>query len=125
MMDGLRILLGNEPLAYREVLQTAVALLRPAVQVSVVEPADLDGAVRRWQPHLVVCSRSEGAPGGPLGWVVLYPEGQSAAHVRVDSEEVALPDMELDGLMALIDRISLLVRMACAPRPGMDACGAG
>ena len=124
-MDGLRILLGNEPLAYREVLQAAVSLLRPTVQVSVVEPSELDGAVRRWRPHLVICSRCEGAPGGPLGWVALYPEGRTAATVRVDDEEMTLPDMELDGLVSLIDRIALLVRFACGARPGPASSSAG
>ena len=75
-----RVLVANEPRAYRETLVAAVQRLRPHLEVIMVEPAALDAAVRELAPSVVVCSQfTPQVEVAVLAWVVLYPEGHHAA----------------------------------------------
>ena len=72
----MRILAGNEPRSYREVIAVALHELRLHIAVIIVAPEDLDGAVvqRRPRPQLVQCSRlTEVVETRGLAWVLLYP----------------------------------------------------
>jgi hypothetical protein len=94
-----RILVGNEPRSYREVI--------------IVAPEDLDGAVvqRRPRPQLVLCSRlTEVVETRGLAWVLLYPHGEAHVVISIAGRRQTAPDLDLDGLLCLIDQTELLAR---------------
>jgi hypothetical protein len=80
---AVRVLVANEPPVYREVIAGALRKLRPAADVVVTEPKDLDAAFAHYQPHLVICTvltqlvRDRGP-----SWLLLYPNGEGRAAVK-------------------------------------------
>lgn len=108
-MVNLRVLVANEPRAYREVLAATFQALRPATDVTLIEPEDLDEVVALGLPHLVVSSRAGATtPTGPYTWVVLYPGHVRQVVVRTGGRETSLPELELDGMLALLDETAQL-----------------
>jgi hypothetical protein len=110
-MSGLRILLANEPRAYRETLAAAFRLLRPNTSVFVCDPDKLNGEVERLRPHLVICSRTTPTvEAQSLSWVELYPEYSSVSVVSVGGERSTIAWIELADLLRVIDRTESLAR---------------
>jgi len=102
---NIRVLVGNDPRSYREVIAGVFHELRPEAEVHVVDPADLDRAIQQRSPHLVVCSRlTSGVMTGPFAWVLLYPDGARTVTASVGGRRMQSQDMSLEGLLALIDR---------------------
>ncbi len=56
-MTPIRVLVANEPSYYREVIAAGLSHLRPRLEVVTIDPAELDGAVIREAPQIVICSR--------------------------------------------------------------------
>ena len=99
-----RILVATEPRAYREVMAGALQELRPRIEVVVVEPDDLDAALTRLRPHLVVSSRSVETLGDcPLAWVVVYPDGETTALICVNGRRTTLGDLPFERLLSVVD----------------------
>src|SRR5829696_2540878 len=70
-----RVLMANEPRAYREGIAAVISQLRPAVEVETVEPDALDESIKRYVPDMVICSKATDArKGGIRVWGELYPE---------------------------------------------------
>ncbi len=104
-MDNIRIIIANEPRAYREAIAAVFAQLRPHAEVLLVEPDELDGCLARLAPQLVLYSRASAAvEGGAAGWVLLHPDGAARVEVAVAGRRESLGGIELDGLLALVDR---------------------
>ncbi len=100
-----RVVVANEPRSYREAMAVACRVLRPEVEVILAEPVDLDAAVLRLDPHLVLCSRlTEGLRTGSRAWVVLYPEGAARAVISVAGHCVTTGDLGFAALAAVIDQ---------------------
>ncbi|CAA9544033.1 MAG: hypothetical protein AVDCRST_MAG70-358 [uncultured Thermomicrobiales bacterium] len=100
------VLFTNEPRAYRETLALAVAATHPHLDALAFEPADLEREMATRHPVLVVSSEpgalaSVGAP----SWVLLYRDGARMVVVRIDGEESVRSDLDLDGLLALVDQV--------------------
>ena len=107
--SGIRVVLANEPRAYREVIAAAFRHLRPQVEVIAVEPDDLDAEVVRRHPHLVVCSLlTDAARTVPLAWVVLYPGGETRTVVGMAGQQTTRADIEFDDLVAILDQTESL-----------------
>jgi hypothetical protein len=101
--DRPRILFANEPRAYRDVLAGAVTLLRPDAEIVVAEPDELDAAIARHAPELVVCGRvTPGVEAGAHCWVLLYPDGQTFALVGRGHHWRKVPEVTLDGFMGIV-----------------------
>ena len=49
-----RVLMANEPRAYREGIAAVIGQLRPEVEVKTVEPSALDASISRFSPDMVV-----------------------------------------------------------------------
>lgn len=110
-MDPVRVVLANEPRSYREVIAAAIALLRPCLEVTAVEPADLDVAVARLRPQLVLCSRlTDLVQSEPIAWVVLYPDGVGQAETSVAGCRVAIADIEFPTVLAVLDEAARLAQ---------------
>ena len=104
MTTGLRILVGNEPLSYRQVHAETFRILRPEAEVVRVEPDELDAAIARLAPHLVVCSAlSEVVETRPLAWILLYPDGANLAVVSIAGVQRTIPMVAFDDLLDAVD----------------------
>lgn len=107
-MEKLRILVANEPCAYREAITGVLRELRPHIEVNVAEPDGLDGEVARLRPHLVVCSRITVAVQALPGWVMLYPDGDNRAEIFTAGELMTVENVAFSDLLSFIDRMELL-----------------
>lgn len=101
----MRVLIGNAPRAYREVLAAALHALRPEIDVIIVPPEELDVAIAHHDPDFVVCSElTQVVETRPRSWALLYPDGKSMSLIVVRGECEMVRDMELETLLAGVDR---------------------
>ena len=111
-MGKMRILIANEPRAYREVIGAAFQALRPHLDVTIADPADLDAEIARLDPHLVFCSQlTEAVQQVPLAWVMLYPDGEVRAEISIGGQRIAVADIEFERLLAIADEVEVLAQM--------------
>lgn len=108
--EEMRLLVANEPQAYRQAIAGTVGQLRPDVEVVVTSPSDdLESRVVCLVPDMVICSQLTPAIEGSLGaWVLLYPEGETKTVICIGGERTSSADLEFDELLAAIDRASAL-----------------
>jgi hypothetical protein len=110
-MSGLRILLANEPRSYRETLAAALRILKPNIEVFVVDPDELDAEVERLSPQVVICSRATPiVKARSLAWVELYPEHGSVSVVSVGGKGSTIAGIGLGDLLMVIERTETLAR---------------
>jgi hypothetical protein len=101
----MRLLMANEPRAYREVIAEAVRELRPGVEVRTVEPGALDEAISEFQPDMVICSKAtEAVREGVLTWLELYPEFSANSVASVNGETATFGEIQLPDILSVIDR---------------------
>ncbi len=104
-IEPVRILIGNEPRAYREVLAAALRELRPAAGVELVDPTALDAEVVARPPALIICSRLTAViRNGPLTWVLLSPDGDGRDTIGTGDVGQDLPGADFWALVAMIDQ---------------------
>jgi hypothetical protein len=101
---GLRIIIANEPRAYRDALAGVLELKRPLDTVASVDPDEIEQVLRRWRGALVVCSEVSPVVDELAGaWVRLGEDGEvavsSAAEVEAMAHRVGL-DAVLDAVDA-------------------------
>ena len=100
-----RVLMANEPRAYREVIAAAIRELRPGVEVITVEPDDLEGSIPRLAPDIVVCNRATGPVRDRVPvWVELYPDYAPWSVVSVRGVRSTLADIQLPDILSIVDR---------------------
>lgn len=100
-----RILIANEPYAYRDVLASVLRTLRPDIVICDPDSGDLCAEVERCAPHLVICSREACIPKSPeRAWILLNPDGTGLAVLAVRKVVEEVQDIDFDGLLRLIDR---------------------
>jgi hypothetical protein len=106
-----RILIAVKPRMYREVLALSLHQNRPKAEVLLSPPEALDGEVRRFRPHLVVCS--EGAvPDIPPGIIcrveIMFSDGLDAK-ISVDGRDTEAKDVGTQDLFALVDQTEKMI----------------
>lgn len=107
----MRIFVGNEPRAYREVIAAALQSLRPVHAVTVVDPDDVDCMIARLKPDLVICSRlSPLVETGPVSWIVLYPGLQSKAVISLAGRRVEEIHVDFPRLLGAIDETETVLQ---------------
>lgn len=105
----MRVLIANEPRAYREAFAAALQELRPRMEIFTAEPEDLDAAVLRHAPHLTVCSAlTEIVQTRLLAWAMLYPGGTSSAVLSLAGRQTTVMGLDLGDLLDLLDRAERL-----------------
>ena len=121
-MEQPRIVLANEPRAYRDVMAAAFRSLRPELEIVTVEPDDLGAYLAEAEPAVVVYSRQgDGLPPRVFAWVLLYPDGENRATVSVAREETSYADMEFDQLLGVLDRtVALVSTVSAAASDGVE-----
>ena len=103
--DRLRVLVANAPLSYRETMAATIRMLRPNVEVLLVNPEALDREVESLYPDMVLCSRVTPLVESRVSvWVDLYPDGDRLATVSIGGRRTETAGLELDDLLSIIDR---------------------
>ena len=101
---------GDEHRAYREVIAAGIRILRPQVEVATAAPAEIEGKIGRFDPQVVVCGLPGAAdPGDVSAWVELPVGPRRPAKIRVGARRRACIDLELEGLLAIVDEAAELV----------------
>lgn len=103
-MTAFRILVANEPLAYRETMAAALRCLRPDADVAEETAERLAAAPPALLPHLLICSDADLPNRIPArSWLLLYPEGAPAVVVCLNGDRREFPDISFDDLLAVVD----------------------
>ncbi len=103
----LRVLLANDPRAYRESIAAVFRQLRPEVEVEVAEPEALKSSVSRFSPDVAICSHVTGEVQDLVPvWVELYP-GHAAYSVASErGRRTEFSEIQLGDLLSIVDRAS-------------------
>ena len=108
------VLFAIEPHSYAQAIGSTVGLLRPELDVRVVEPEDLVAEMERLAPSLVFCG--EERPDGcaeAVRWAEFRPYDEPDV-VRVDGRPESFPGLDLEDILELVDRLA-------APSAARDA----
>ena len=101
----LRILMANEPRAYREGIAAVISQLRPEVEIEIVEPDALDASIERFSPDMVICSKATDAlKGGVRVWVELYPENAALSVASIGGRRIEYAEIQLPDLLSIVDK---------------------
>jgi hypothetical protein len=107
----MRIIIANDPRAYREVIAAAFTGARPEFELITLESHELDEAIVRLQPDFVVCSRvSEILETHSADWVLLYPDGESLVITNVGGNCTESTDLDFDALLLAVENVESLGR---------------
>lgn len=110
--DRTKVLVAIEPRAYRTVIGRAIQMLRPHLEVAVVEPDHLLAEVVRLDPALVICSQTKPSTSdGERVWVEFRPYDEATAKVCVGGRCARLFEPNLDDLLSVVDAAEQLFRM--------------
>jgi hypothetical protein len=109
----LRILvcLENDYRAYREVIAAGIKILRPHTEVVTAELDVLKQEMRRFEPHLVICSLPVTAGYGDIVcWVELSLESPTRpAVVCIDGRYSEHNNPTLEKLLSILDEVEQLL----------------
>ena len=92
--------------SYRGVIAAALRVLRPHVEVASAGLEGLEQEVARFDPQLVVCSRSKTAlQSSPLAWIKLSTDGVSDPNeVWIGDRRWEANEPTIEMLLSIIDR---------------------
>jgi hypothetical protein len=109
--DRTKILVALAPREYRTVIGRAIQALRQHLEVTVVEPDELQAEVARLEPALVISSQPKPATseGGPA-WVDHRPYDEPSASECIGGRCARLYEPGLDGLLSVVDEAERLSR---------------
>jgi hypothetical protein len=103
--EPLSVVVANEPRTYRDVMAAAFRSLRPHLEVTAVEPDELDVHLARHAPQVVVYSRaSEAVQAGTFAWVLLYPDGANRATISIAGQRTSVADIQFEDLLGVLDQ---------------------
>ncbi len=99
-----RVLITVGPRMYREVLVIALRRHRPLVESVLAEPAALDHAAGRFEPHLIVCSQAtQKVRDSAASWIEVQVKDGLDAVTCVDRKRSEIRDLSIDDLLAVLD----------------------
>ena len=105
----MRVLMAIGPRVYRDAIGNAIRELRPHVEVVILEPDEVEGAVARLDPDLVICDGSASPnTDGRSAWVEYDPHEQPPATVSLDGQHTELEEVELKDLLSVVDEAEAL-----------------
>jgi hypothetical protein len=107
-----RILVGLEDdyRSYREVIADGIQILRPRAEVVAAGLDALKEEVRRFDPHLVICSLPVTAGyGDTLGWVELSLESSRPTVVCIEGRYSEQNNPTLEELLSILDEVEQLI----------------
>ena len=102
---GPRVLMANEPRAYREGIAAVISQLRPEVEIEIVEPDALDSSIECFSPDMVICSKATDAlKSGVRVWVELYPENAPLSVASIGGRRMEYAEIQLPDLLSIVDK---------------------
>jgi hypothetical protein len=105
------VLVSIEPHVYKQTIGAAIRMVRPRLEVRLVEPEDLKVEVARVNPGVVIGALPETATAGArYAWVEFKPYEDPAAYIRVCARHWVLHDVDFEGLLSVVDEAE---RIAC------------
>jgi hypothetical protein len=100
-----RVLMANEPRAYREGIAAVISQLRPEVEIETVELDALDSAIERFSPDMVICSKATDALKDNVRvWVELYPENTALSVASIGGRRMEYAEIQLPDLLSIVDK---------------------
>ena len=106
-----RVLMANEPRAYREGIAAVISQLRPAVEIEIVEPNALDDSIKRCVPDMVICSKAtETLKVRVRVWVELYPENGPISVANIGGRCMEYTEIQLPDLLSIVDKAGELAK---------------
>lgn len=100
-----RVVIANEPRAYREAAVEVLAQLRTDVEFVLVEPQKLEETISRLLPDMVVCDEATPAVRASVPiWLELYPDGSDRSIVSVRGECSVIENIQLSDILLLVDQ---------------------
>ncbi len=107
----MRVLAACEPRYYREVIGEALRGLRPAVEVVIIDPEELEDGVNHLDPDLVISVRPASIdPGGRSAWVQFVPYEKPAATISLGGRRQELEELMVEDLLWVVDQAEELSR---------------
>src|SRR5215216_3246464 len=103
--------------SYGEAMVGAVRASRPELEVALAHLRELEAALERLDPHLVVCGRPNTFdPGGRAAWVLLSDDPDEPSEVRINGRNRRLENPGLEEMLKIIDETEGMVRSERALR---------
>ena len=98
--------------AYGEAMVGAVRASRPSLEeVALAHLRDLEAALERFDPHLVVSSRPNTLDvGARAAWVLLSDDPEEPSEVCIDGQHRRLENPGLEQILEIIDETAELVQ---------------
>ena len=103
----MRVLVTVSPRMYREAIALSIHRNRPGLDVRAAPPEEAERELAAFLPHLLVHNDTAPVPEGTLAGVpwrveVLYSDSMSA-RVVADGRAEEVGDMDIGGLLAVVD----------------------
>jgi excisionase family DNA binding protein len=99
------VLVANDPPIAREAIARALHEVRPDIDTIVVDPVALAGDIARYQPDVAICSERNAMVETTVpSWVLLSPEGGTAAITSVVGRQQATDHLSFADLVAFVDQ---------------------
>jgi hypothetical protein len=102
---GVRVLIAHDLRLNRDALGEALELLRPAADVLVVAPAELDDAIAACAPDLIICSALSDSARHAANWILLHPEDAEHCVLSVNGRVTTTERLDLQGILCALDEI--------------------
>src|SRR5215208_4778137 len=98
--------------SYGEAMVGAVRARRPGLEeVALAHLRELEAALERVDPHLVVCGRPNTfVPGGRAAWVLLSDDPDEPSEVCINGRHRRLENPGLEEMLGIIDETEQMVR---------------
>ena len=108
---GPRLLMANEPRAYREGIAAVIGQLRPTVEIQTVEPSAMDDSIDRFSPDMVICSKAtEVLKDRVRVWIELYPENGALSVANIGGRRMEYTEIQLPDLLSIVDKAEELAK---------------
>jgi hypothetical protein len=102
--DRTKILVAVEPRAYRTAIGRVIQDQRPHLEVTVVEPDDLQAEVAHLDPALMICSQPKPATSDRWpAWVEFRPYDEASVKVCIGGRFARLYEPNSDDLLSVVD----------------------
>ena len=108
----MRVLVALSPRMYRQAMTLSIHRNRPGLDVRAAPPEAAAGEIEAFRPHLLVHNDTAPIPEGALAGIpcrveVLYSDSMDA-RVSADGRLERIGDMDVGGLLRVVDRAAAL-----------------
>lgn len=122
MTESLRILIANEPRAYRDAHGGMLRELLPGAEIQITEAGQIEQCFETFAPHLIICSTlTETIRLRAFAWVLLYPDDADLAVVCIDNQQSVVHGISINDLITVVERTARSLGIGDDARPRLAA----